>query len=180
MKRIAVIYQSKHGATKRYAQWLAEALDADLYENKRLKPRDLAAYEAIILAGGLFATGIKGISFLRDNAAALPGKRLYCLGVGASPAEPEVVEELKKNNAKGALADVAFFYARGAWDVQAMTPIDRAMCSMLYKSLRKKEPRELPLWAKALVDCWDQKNDWTDRANLMPLINRVLKDSQPQ
>lgn len=178
MKRIAVIYVSKYGATARYAKWLAEALDADLFENKRLSVQTAAPYEVIILAGGLFATGIKGLSFLRDNMAALSGKRLYCLGVGASPDEPEVLEELRRGNAKGLLKDIPFFYARGAWDVQSMTPIDRAMCTMLYKSLRKKDADKLPAWARALIGAWHERCDWTDRANLMPLIDRVLKDNQ--
>ena len=32
---IVIIYQSKYGATKKYAQWLAEELSGDLVETKK-------------------------------------------------------------------------------------------------------------------------------------------------
>lgn len=176
LKRIAVVYRSKYGATKRYAQWLKEALDADLYENKRLDPKSLAGYEAVILAGGIMASGIKGIDLFTKQADALRGKRLYVLGVGASPASPEVEQSIKDRYAAGALEQVPFYYARGAWDVSAMTTLDRGMCSLLHKTLKNKPKEELPVWAAALVESWDEKADWTDRAYLMPLIDRVLKD----
>jgi len=32
MKNIAVIYKSKYGSTKKYAEWLGEDLQADVFE----------------------------------------------------------------------------------------------------------------------------------------------------
>ena len=45
--KIAVIYKSKYGATKRYAGWIALKLDADLYEVSDIRRKDLKAYDTI-------------------------------------------------------------------------------------------------------------------------------------
>lgn len=35
MNRMVVVYQSKYGATKRYAHWLSEELSCDFIETKK-------------------------------------------------------------------------------------------------------------------------------------------------
>lgn len=38
MNEVVVIYQSKYGAAKKYAEWIAEALGADLFERRKIAP----------------------------------------------------------------------------------------------------------------------------------------------
>lgn len=52
MKTI-VIYTSQTGFTKRYAEWIAEATQADCFDLSAAKKKDLATYEAIIFVVGL-------------------------------------------------------------------------------------------------------------------------------
>ena len=52
--KIAVIYKSKYGATKRYAGWIALKLDADLYEVSDIGKKDLKEYDTIIYGGPLY------------------------------------------------------------------------------------------------------------------------------
>ncbi|GLC82104.1 hypothetical protein [Lacrimispora brassicae] len=37
MNKIAVVFQSKYGATRNYAQWIAKELPCDLLEGKHIK-----------------------------------------------------------------------------------------------------------------------------------------------
>ena len=67
--KIAVIYKSKYGATKRYAGWIALKLDADLYEVSDIGGKDLKDYDTIIYGGPLYIEKIKGIKFLINNYA---------------------------------------------------------------------------------------------------------------
>jgi len=48
MKKISVIYKSKHGTTKRYAQWIAEELEAQFFEASNIKPSQLMSYDVEI------------------------------------------------------------------------------------------------------------------------------------
>jgi flavodoxin len=41
MNKTLIIYNSKYGYTKKYAQWLSEALNADICESKNLKSKNL-------------------------------------------------------------------------------------------------------------------------------------------
>ena len=44
MTNIAVVYCSRYGSTKQYAQWLAEDLGADLYDVRRVYKEKLETY----------------------------------------------------------------------------------------------------------------------------------------
>ncbi len=85
MKRGVVLYKSKYGATKRYASWLVEETKFDCIEIKKVNIRDLQQYDRIILCGGIYASGIAGLSFFRKNISKLSNKKLailwaWCLG----------------------------------------------------------------------------------------------------
>jgi len=41
-KKVAVIYKSKYGSTKGYAEWIARDVDGDLFESSKIRIEDLA------------------------------------------------------------------------------------------------------------------------------------------
>lgn len=49
--KIAVIYKSKYGNTKKYAQWIAEEANADLFEHSEVDAKKLVEYDAIAYGG---------------------------------------------------------------------------------------------------------------------------------
>lgn len=51
-KQIAVIYKSKYGSTKQYAEWIAKELDASLFEATNIKPSQLLDYDVVVYGGG--------------------------------------------------------------------------------------------------------------------------------
>lgn len=67
MSDIAVIYKSKYGSTKQYAEWISEALKADLFERGNIKYENLYKYKTIIFGGGLYASGIIGFDIIKKN-----------------------------------------------------------------------------------------------------------------
>ncbi|MGI6129497.1 MAG: flavodoxin domain-containing protein [bacterium] len=72
MSKIVVIYQSKYGATEKYAEWLAGELSGDLIQTRKATIEQVEKYDAVILGGGIYATGIAGISFLKKHYAPYP------------------------------------------------------------------------------------------------------------
>ena len=67
MSKTLVIFESKYGSTKRYAEWVADALSCSLLERKCVRPSDLEAADTIIYGGGLYAGGVSGIKLLIKN-----------------------------------------------------------------------------------------------------------------
>ncbi len=93
-----VIYQSKYGATKKYVDWLIEETKYDCIETKQAKIKDIEKYNTIILCGGIYASGIAGLSFLRKNYNVLQNKKIVIFCVGASPFEEKAFNEIKLHN----------------------------------------------------------------------------------
>ncbi len=47
---------------------------------------------------------------------------------------------------------------------------DRTLCNMLRKAVSKKDPADLEIWEKALIEAGEDKCDWTDRKYIGPLL----------
>lgn len=168
-----IIYKSKYGATRTYAQWLAEETGFDMVDTAQANIDAIQQYDAIVLGGGIYATGIAGLSFLQKHIKALQGKKIIVFCVGASPFEEEAFSEIKNRNMKDALAEIPCFYCRGGWDLEAMSFLDRNLCKLLRKSESKKNPEEWETWEKALMAAGDEQCDWTDKKYLKPILEAL-------
>ncbi len=175
MKNTIILYQSKYGATKKYAKWLSEALSCDLIETKKAEIEKIVQYDTIILGGGIYATGIAGISFLVKNYEQLKSKNVLVFAVGASPFDEKALKELRQKNLKNELSHLPLFYCRGIWNEDDMSWKDRTMCNMLKKMVSKKDPGLYESWEAALMQAIGSKADWTDKEYLKPIF-RYLND----
>lgn len=170
MKKGIIIYQSKYGATQKYVKWLQETTGYDCVRTKEATPGQAAQYSTIVLCGGIYASGIAGLSFLKKNIGRLKGKKIAILCVGASPYDEKAFHELRRHNLKNGLENIPLFYGRGAWDMDKMTFVDKAMCKMLQKSIAKKDPAAYEPWMAALMSAVGQRVDWTDKNYLALLL----------
>lgn len=148
-----ILYQSKYGSTKKYAQWLEEATGFEVMEVKKAKADTINDYDTVVLCGAVYASGIAGVSYLRKNKNMLAGKRTAVFCVGASPYDEKALGEIKEHNLKEDLKEIPMFYGRGAWDEEGMTFTDRTMCRMLQKAVGKKDPSTYEPWMKAVMCC---------------------------
>ncbi|MGI6691457.1 MAG: flavodoxin [Clostridiales bacterium] len=165
-----VLYQSKYSATKKYAHWLAEDTGFAVMEVKQAGIEDVRGYDVLILGGGIYASGIAGLSFLKKHVDALEDKTLLVFCVGASPYDEEAFRTIVAHNLKDELSGIPCFYCRGAWNLEKMNLIDRTMCKLLRKMIAKKDPATYEVWEKALMAAGDQSCDWTDRKYIAPMI----------
>lgn len=165
-----ILYQSKYGATKQYAKWLADQTGFSMVETKKADIEQIKVFDTVILGGGIYASGIAGLSFLRKHMDVLQDKKLVVFCVGASPFEKTAFQEIVKHNMKDALQNIPCFYCRGAWDLEKMSFVDRTLCKLLQKSVAKKSYNELETWQKALAEAGNQSCDWTDPAYLKPIL----------
>lgn len=174
MSNTAIIYQSKYGSTKKYAEWLQEELSGDLFITKEAKIEQIEKYDTIILGGGIYATGISGISFLKKYYNRLKGKKIIVFAVGASPYNEKGMAELKERNFKGEMSNIPCFYCRGAWDEEKMTWKDRTLCNLLKKAVAKKDPAAYEPWEIALAEAIGSKKDWTDKEQIKPILECAM------
>lgn len=138
-----VIYTSQTGFTKRYAEWISEELDADIYELKDVKKKTndfFETYEAIIYAGWCMAGMVVKVKWFFERAAYWKNKKLSIVAVGASPNDNPEVEEFLNN----VLTDeqrpfIKAFYCQGGINYDKMKFSSRTAMKMFANSLKKNK-----------------------------------------
>ena len=168
MKTI-VVYKSKTGYTKRYAEWIAEELGCDIKENASLS--DIKDYDIIICGGGLYAGGLNGGKLIFKNYQQLKDKKLVMFAVGSCPGEDKDIIPLWDRLLKENKDRIAHYYMRGGFDYNKLGAGDKILMNMLRKRLESiKDPTEDE---KGLLAAYDTPFDSTDKANIKPLTDYV-------
>lgn len=165
-----IIYKSKYGSTRKYAEWLKEATGFEMAEAGKIKIGEVAKYDTIIYGGGIYAGGITGISFLKKNIEKLKGKKIVAFCCGAFPSDADFIKELKERNLSGELSDIPLYYCRGAFDLANMHFADKMLCKMLIKSIEKKDPKERDERDEGFLELARTSCDWTDKSYIGPIL----------
>lgn len=137
MKKGIIIYQSKYGATKKYVEWLQSMTDFQCAEVLKVTVNEVEQYDIVVLCGGIYASGIAGLSFLKKNISRIKDKKIAVLCVGASPFDESAFAQIKEHNLTGELREIPLFYGRGAWDESKMNFMDRTLWTELYAKCYK-------------------------------------------
>lgn len=186
MNQSVIIFESKYGSTKRYAQWIAGALSCPIFEKKNFCPKDFKKYDIIIYGGGLYAGGVSGIRLLIQNWELLSDKKVILFTCGlADPAEPvnvsHIREALSKTLPSEIIENIKTFHLRGGIDYPRLSFVHKAMMSMLRKMLLKKDPSELSNEDLQLLDSYGKKMDFTDSTAIQPIVEYIhnIPDVKP-
>jgi len=167
-----VIYKSKTGFAKKYAEWIAEALQCDLKENVKLSIEDIVHYDTIIYGGGLYAVGINGINLIKNNYEALKDKNLIIYATGATPPREQDLQKVwGMNFTEEQMQNIRMFYFRGGFNFSKLNMGNKILMSMMKAKLKnEKEPSEDE---KGMLEAFYKPVDFTDRNNILPLIKWV-------
>lgn len=169
MKTI-VVYKSKYGYTKKYAEWLAESLGCDIKENASFA--DIADYDVIIFGGGIYAGRINGVKLITKNYGKLAGKKLVLFAVGSNAGRADEIEAFwEKALEKTVRENVPHFYLRGGFNYGKLGSVDRLMMNMLKKMLLGKD--SLSEDEKGLLAAYETPIDFTDRQNLEEILEQL-------
>lgn len=172
--KTAVIYHSQTGFTKRYATWIAEALEADLLALSSAKKQDLSNYEAIIFGSWAFAGGIRHLRWFKKNMNAWKEKKCIVFCVGASPFESLDVEEgLKRNFHEPMFNNVKVFYCPGGFNYEKMGTSSKIMMRLFLKMLaakKEKTPKE-----QEMIGWIAHSYDISDKKYIVPIVEELRK-----
>lgn len=170
MKAI-VIYKSETGFTKKYAEWIAEELNADIMSMSKVKGAMLDNYDTVIYGGYLHAVGISGIKLIKDNFDTLKGKKIIVFATGASPSKEGIKDEVINANFTPEQAKrVRFFYMRGGFDYSKLNAMDKFLMTLLKLKMKSKKKEELTGDEKGMLAIYDKPVDFTKRDNIKELI----------
>lgn len=176
-----MIYSGKHGTTQRYAQWIAQACDADLIPVEQAIVDDLVVYEKIVYGGAVYAGRIMGIQLIKQNRDLLKNADLAVYTVGLTqPGDEAAFEEvLVRNFTAEERRGIRFFHFPGALDYETMNGVERIMMRLLKKSIEKKRVGQRSQFEQYILESFGGKIDFTVHAYISPLVDWV-KDKKKE
>jgi menaquinone-dependent protoporphyrinogen IX oxidase len=170
-----VMYASCYGAAKKYAQWIAEELEADIMESKVVSADMLKGYDRIIFGGGMYAGSINGIEIIKKNQALLLQKELILFSVGLLDGNKKenqqgLAESMERNVSSEILAHAKVFHFLGGLDYAKLNFSHKMMMKMMRKILAKKPEEEQNESDRAIIHMKETPVDFASKKNIRPLI----------
>ncbi len=169
-----VLYKSKYGSTRQYAEWIAEELKCEAKDAKGVKADDLLPYDTIIYGGGLYAEVINGITLITKNMEKLSGKRIFVFTTAITPLDCREYYEgevLEKNFKNFPLERIKIYNFLGKMKKEELSFVHRNALKALKKIMSAKEnPSDM---IKLLIELCDFDDDLTDKNAIYPMINDI-------
>ena len=172
-----IIYKSRYGSAKKYAEWIKEELGCDIRSEKETKIADLLKYDTIIYGGGLYSEVIAGVTLITKNIQKLNDKKIVVFTTGITPIEYSDYYDkyvIEKNFKQGVPENIKIFNFIGKMLLDELTPVHKAALKTLKKIMSAKEnPTEME---KLLVDLCDYNDNEMDKSYIKPLIDYVKEN----
>jgi len=166
MNKVAVVYKSKYGYTKTYAEWIAEELDVPLFCVSDVSPAQLAEFDTVVYGGGVYAGGISGSGLVNK----LKCKNAIVFSVGI--ADPVIADY---SYAVKNLGDTKCFHFRGGIDFTRLGFVTKILIKAIRAEASKKDITTLTSDEEALLTYYGKTVDFTDKNAIAPLVEYVRK-----
>jgi len=174
----AVLYRSKTGFTKKYAEWIAEdlAVEAHDLDDIRNLSELLEGTDTLVFGGGLYAIGINGLKKLLADESIRDIRNIFVFCTGLSIDSEDVQREIYENNIKGIeKSNIKLYYYRGGFDFKKLNRVDRFLMRILKLKIElKKKRKKLASDELGMLAVFNRQVDFTDRK----LIRKLVQDVQ--
>lgn len=129
-----VVYESVYGHTKQYAEWIAQALNADLKLVDAASDLNPQAYDTIVFGGPIYVGKVKRIQWLSSHADALKGKQIILFTTGMTPPDnTQAYAEMMQTQLPSNVALAGVYHLPGVVDPSKLKLSHR----MIFKMVRK-------------------------------------------
>ena len=178
MKKQLIIYGSRYGSTKRYAERLAEMTGTEAVEYKEAK--DLDDYDRIVYLGSLYAGGVTGLKQTVGKMS--PQQELIVATVGlADPTDAANVAHIRQSIKSQIPAhfydESRLFHLRGAIDYTKLNLKYRLMMSLLAKKVEKMPEEQQNAETRAMLETYGKQVDFVDFSTLENIIESINQQS---
>lgn len=172
--KILVIEDSQYGASRRYAQWIADQTGARLLNRRQVRMEDLEEAEVVIYGAGIYAGVLSGGKWLAGQQEVLAGKELAIFACGMlDPQSPGAAEQVRRELSRvlpqQMMDRASIFSLRGAMDYSRMSAKHRAMMAglrlfLLAKGAKRRTPAD-----QMILDAYGKALDLVDEPSASPL-----------
>lgn len=163
-----IIYGSKYGAAKRYAEEFARRTGDKAIPYKEARH---AGEDTVVYFGGVYAGGVRGLARTAKHFIAKNISRFLVATVGLS--DPDDAKNAQ-NLRRAVLAAVSeplqgklqIFHLRGGIDYAKLSASHRLLMKLMYSFEKRTPPERRGAEAQAIVETYGKAVDFTDFAAL--------------
>lgn len=166
-----VVYTSKYGSTKQYAEWIASVFSAALRPAHEIRDGDIDAFDVIVCGCYLHIGKMIGADFLTKHWGVLKSKRVVLFSVAGAPANvPERVQWFEANVPEEIRTHVHHFPLRGRamnLDLKDRFLLSFPRMMMHLKYWKTHDPKD-----KAAIEAF-KPFDGVDKDSIEPLVSHI-------
>ena len=181
MKKAIVIYTSKRGSTKQYAEWIAEDLgcEAVALSDVDFRQTDLYDYDCIVYGGWIRGSGIVDFNKFAKHLDADLMKRLIVFGVGFADETADnyaqvwgySIGKIDPKNENGSI----LYILGGKYDPAAVTGFESFLMKIMRKVLVSGSTKDARSAANMMKERIDKGVDMVKRENISSLVKDAKK-----
>lgn len=170
-----IVYTSQTGFTRKYAEWLAEELKADILNLKEAQKKDIGyfdSYQAIVYGGWAMAGNVTKVKWFLEKASSWEDKRLALFCVGGSPNDnPDVDVMLDRVLNENQKKYIKAFYCQGGFNYEKMNAPSKMAMKMFVASLKNKknQTEDEKIMTKMIASSYDI----SDRKYIAPIVDYI-------
>jgi menaquinone-dependent protoporphyrinogen IX oxidase len=141
--KISVVYNSKTGFTKRYAEWIAEELNCGAVLYKNFNQSMANESDLVVFLSRVHAGRIEYLNKIKNLLDGSVSRRLVVAAVGAAPSAAEdTINKYWADNFSGEeIKTIPHFYMQGGLDYEKMGFGDKQMLKFARKFLKNKKDK---------------------------------------
>ncbi len=134
-----VVYSSKYGSTRQYAEWIAQELSIPVKSFKDVKERDLAGAGTIIMGSSVMVDSLTMKGWIKARWPLLKEKRLILFSVSATkPTDgPAIKAMLEHSMTPEMIARIQFFPLHGRLVIDRLPLLLRPLMKAIMTSDKK-------------------------------------------
>lgn len=174
-----VIYYSKYGHTRTYAEWIQEALQCDMIPANKIDIDQLKDYETIIFGHSVFAGRYKFGPKFSDIMKAYPNKNYVFFSVNLAATDTSEADRQqltdKVETALGAdnMKKIKLFFMRGGIDYSKLNLLHRLMMWILIGMLKSKKPHDQSEADKLMIEAYGDRLNFMSQDQINDLLAYV-------
>lgn len=169
--RAVVIYNSKTGFTKQYAEWISAEAHCDCISLEGVERINLKDYDTVVFGSWFHAGKIQRLSWVFEQLKKDMSKSYIVFAVGASPADnPELKSAMENNIPRNSI--IKSFYLPGGINYDKLGIASRLMLKV-YSTMLRKGKNSTPEQIKA-GEMLQKSYDISDRKYIIPVVRCIF------
>lgn len=169
--KIKLVYKSKSGFTKRYAEWIAQETGCELIPMKAANTSIAGGCDVMVYGSRMHAGRVDGLPKARKLFARSGAQHFIVFATGGMPcSDADTVDEMWRNNLTGEeMTSIPHFYMQAGICYEKLGPVDKAMMKLAASMIAKQTDKspEGQQMAQAIRGSYDI----SDRQYIAPLVD---------